>query len=561
MDTAILVVLAVFNVGFLLFCYLKFLGKKSPDKINLTIPESVTEIPVSNVESSLKAPQVNSIYNQLLISLFEISSFGIILFDQKGSILALNKSCIEILELPEDTSEIVYFADLCVMFPNLFSTEKKANRDFNSYTSYDCQLNIDNKEKFLRVNYFSLEVPGGDSALIVQISDYTIYKRFELELINSKEEAENLNKMKSIFLANMSHEIRTPMNGIIGFSGLLREDVTDPNHIEMAERVYKSALRLMETLESVLDLSKLEAEHQTIEKNIVDINTVVSQVYHNYFDFVTDHKLKFTCETPAHPVPLELDESILAKILKHLLSNAVKFTESGGIFLRVSEDIQNNHRTIFISVEDTGIGISLKNQEIIFEEFRQVSEGIGRSYEGVGIGLTIVKRFCEMINAKISLKSSPNSGSKFTLRFSDKKVDHSTDNDDMTDTDIHKKPHDKKILVVEDDFTNRELVKIYLSENYNLVFAASANEALRAVDKDKFDLCIIDINLGSKPNGIELLSLINKKSDEPPIAIAMTAYYLNSTEKECLDAGFNFFISKPLKRKKLLETIAGFLLS
>ncbi len=158
-------------------------------------------------------------------------------------------------------------------------------------------------------------------------------------------------------------------------------------------------------------------------KCTVDINTVVSQVYHNYFDFVTDHKLKFTCETPSHPVPFELDESILVKILKQLLSNAVKFTETGGIFLKVDEDVTDRHRIISISVEDTGIGISLKNQEIIFEEFRQVSEGIGRSYEGVGIGLTIVKRFCEMINAKISIKSSPNSGSKFTLKFIDKKAD------------------------------------------------------------------------------------------------------------------------------------------
>jgi len=561
MNTAILIVLAVVNLGFLLFFYMKFLRKKSSEKMVETVPELVTKKIESADVSTDTIPQPQSVYNQLLISLFERSSLGIVLFDQKGSILALNNSFKEILDLPDDTSEIVYFTDLCSLFPDLFSQEKRSNHDFNSYASYDCQLSLNENEKFLRVNYYSFEVSGNESALIVQISDYSIYKKFELELINSKEEAENLNRMKSIFLANMSHEIRTPMNGIIGFSGLLREDVTEPNHIEMAERVYKSAMRLMETLESVLDLSKLEAEHQNIEKCTVDINTVVSQVYHNYFDFVTEHKLKFTCETPSHPVPLELDESILVKILKQLLSNAVKFTETGGIFLKVDEEIHNNNRTVLISVEDTGIGISLKNQEIIFEEFRQVSEGIGRNYEGVGIGLTIVKRFCEMINAKISIKSSPNSGSKFTLRFLDKMADHSTDIEEITDSQTEKNLQKKKILVVEDDFTNRELIKIYLSEHYNLTFAASANEALRATDNNKFDLCLIDINLGSKPNGIELLGLIHKKSVEPPIAIAMTAYYLNSTEKECLDAGFNFFISKPLKRKKLLETIDGFLLA
>ncbi|GAB1442552.1 hypothetical protein MASR2M39_13880 [Ignavibacteriales bacterium] len=561
MNTALLLVLAVINLGFLLFFYIKILSKKSPEKIAVSIPESIIEKTVSPAEMTETASQTPSIYNQLLISLFERSSLGIVLFDQKGSILALNNSFKEILELSDDTSEIVYFNDLSLLFPTLFSDEKKSNRDFIAYSSYDCRLEINGREKFLRVNYYSHEVPDSESALIVQISDYTIYKKFELELINSKEEAENLNKMKSIFLANMSHEIRTPMNGIIGFSGLLREDVTEPNHIEMADRVYKSSIRLMETLESVLDLSKLEAEHQYIENNPVDINTVVNQVYHNYFDFVKEKNLKFTCDTPDHPVPLELDESILAKILKQLLSNAVKFTATGGIFLKVEEEIHNNNRVVIISVEDTGIGISLKNQEIIFEEFRQVSEGIGRNYEGVGIGLTIVKRFCEMINAKISIKSSPNSGSKFTLRFLDKTADHLSDNEEIADLLSEKKLLKKKILVVEDDFTNKELINIYLSEQYNLVFASSAIEALKAIDKDKFDLCLIDINLGSKPNGIELLGLILKKSEKPPIAIAMTAYYLNKTEKECLDAGFNFFISKPLKRKKLLETIDGFLLS
>lgn len=561
MNTAILVVLAVINLGFILFFYIKFLRKKSPATVEMAGTDPAVENPVSHSVSPETTSSNPDIYNRLLISLFERSSLGIVLFDQKGSILALNRSLREILELPEDTSEIVYFTDLCDLFPTVFSLEKKSNQDFNSYASYDCQLNMNSSEKFLRVNYYSHEVPGGDSALIVQISDYTTYKKFELELINSKEEAENLNRMKSIFLANMSHEIRTPMNGIIGFSGLLREDVTEPNHIEMADRVYKSAMRLMETLESVLDLSKLEAEHQYIENNVVDINTVVNQVYHNYFDFVTEKNLKFTCETPAHPVPFELDESILVKIVKQLLSNAVKFTETGGIFLKVEEEIHNNDRVVLISVEDTGIGISLKNQEIIFEEFRQVSEGIGRNYEGVGIGLSIVKRFCEMINAKISINSTPSSGSKFTLRFVDKIAEHSSDIEELTYFQSEKNLRKKKILVVEDDFTNRELIKIYLSEHYNLVFASSANEALKAVDKDQFDLCLIDINLGSKPNGIELLGLILKKSDKPPVAIAMTAYYLGSTEKECLDSGFNFFISKPLKRKKLLETIDGFLLS
>jgi signal transduction histidine kinase len=560
METVILVLLVVVNVAFLVFYYMKFTGKKSSDKIVVAPLPDTTGSSLSPDELPATSSPKESIYHKLLISLFERSSLGIILFDAKGSILSHNKSFTEILNLPSDILDVNYFTDLTELFPSLFSEEKREIKNFDSYASYDCVINIDNEEKYLRVNYFSLKVSESETALVVQIGDYTIYKKFELELINSKDEAENLNRMKSIFLANMSHEIRTPMNGIIGFAGLLREDVTEPNQIEMAERVYKSALRLMETLESVLDLSKLEAEHVRLEKKASDVNSIVDQVYHTYYDYVVERKLKFTITTPSHPVILKLDESILIKILKQLLSNAVKFTESGGIFLKVEEEFHNKNRVVAISVEDTGIGISLKNQEIIFDEFRQVSEGIGRNYDGVGIGLTIVKRFCEMINARISINSSPNSGSKFTLKFSD---ENSLDREE-TETEPFVNPEvdsqSKKILIVEDDFTNRELLKIYLSEYYTLFFAASAGEALRAVDKDRFDLCLIDINLGSKPNGVELLGLIRKKTNESFISIAMTAYYLPSTEKECLDAGFDYFVSKPLKRKKLLEIINSFLL-
>lgn len=226
--------------------------------------------------------------------------------------------------------------------------------------------------------------------------------------------------MKSIFLANMSHEIRTPMNGIIGFSSLLKEDLTEPDKVEMAERVYASAIRLMEILEAVLDLSKLEAEHVIPEKRDLDLKQVLWQIFYEYNDITTRKGLEFNISIPDEDVHLFIDEGILVKILRQLLSNAIKFTSQGKIYLALEVEHQKNQRIITLAVQDSGIGISLQDQQMIFDDFRQVSEGAGRNYEGIGIGLSIVKRLCEMIDARITIKSSPGKGSRFNIKLTDK---------------------------------------------------------------------------------------------------------------------------------------------
>ena len=553
MTDSILLLLTLINLVFFIFYFVIFRKRQ----ITYTEKEKETSSSSGNPETGNSPPpldnKVSAIYFQLLESLYERSSLGILLIDEKGDLIGKNRSAIDILEISSDPDIIGSIGDMERLFPEIFNAERRLKKDFTNYVSYDTVIVRDEKSTFLRVNYFWFKTPAGTDALIIQLSDYTSYKIFENELIRSKNEAQSLNRMKSLFLANMSHEIRTPMNGIIGFSALLKEDLVDQGHLEMAERVYNSAIKLMETLEAVLDLSKLEIENYRSEKHTVDLREIVSQVYNGFNDLVEKKRLKLSYITPEHPVIIEIDEIILVKIIRQLISNAIKFTHSGGILIRLGVENQKKQRIISISVEDTGIGISLKDQEIIFDEFRQVSEGIGRNYEGVGIGLSIVKRFCEMIDAKISIKSSPGNGSKFTLKLKSDTLIQEPDSDGVREkfNDYPK----KSILIVEDDFTNRELIKIYLSGEYDITVVSSASEAIEALEKSSFDFFMTDINLGAGMNGIELFLQIKNTLPNVPVAIAMSAYFLTNTEKECLEAGFANFISKPLKRKRLFEIL------
>jgi len=551
MTDSILLLLTLINLVFFIFYFVIFRKRQiTPKENDSSSPSGNSETgnnpnPFDNKESS--------IYFQLLESLFERSSLGILLLDEKGHLIGKNRSAIDILEINSDPDIIGSLDDMERIFPEIFNAERRLKKDFVSYVSYDSVIEKDEKSTFLRVNYFWFKTPAGTDALIIQMSDYTSYKIFENELIRSKNEAQTLNRMKSLFLANMSHEIRTPMNGIIGFSALLKEDLVDQGQLEMAERVYNSAIKLMETLEAVLDLSKLEIENYKSEKHAVDLREIVVQVYNGFNDLVEKKQLKLGYVIPEHPVIIEIDEVILVKIMRQLLSNAIKFTHTGGILIRLGVENQKKQRIISISVEDTGIGISLKDQEIIFDEFRQVSEGIGRNYEGVGIGLSIVKRFCEMIDAKISIKSSPGNGSKFTLKLKSDILMLESDSDGVREK-LNNYPK-KSILIVEDDYTNRELIKIYLSGEYDITLVSSAKEAIEALEKSSFDFLMTDINLGAGMNGIELFMHIKNTLPNVPVAIAMSAYFLTNTEKECLEAGFTNFISKPLKRKRLFEIL------
>lgn len=239
--------------------------------------------------------------------------------------------------------------------------------------------------------------------------DISDHKDHERELIQAKEQAEEMSRLKSAFLANMSHEIRTPLTAILGFADVLEEMAPTKN--EFVNLIQQSGTRLLHTLDSVLDLAQLEAGSKTITPQSVDLVKKISEPVQMFKPQAARNGLTLTLEAPDEPVILSVDPAGLVRIVTNLISNGVKFTQEGGITVRIrpADDY------VDIDVEDTGRGIDEQFQKHLFEAFKQESTGLDRSHDGTGLGLTIVKQLTELMNGSISVASEKGEGSRFTV--------------------------------------------------------------------------------------------------------------------------------------------------
>ncbi len=388
-------------------------------------------------------------------------------------------------------------------------------------------------------------------------------KRTNLELIAAKEKSEEMNRLKSSFLANMSHELRTPMIGILGYSEILEESDLPDNYKQYASVINKSGKRLLETLNLILDLSRVEAGKIELHLSNVDVWATIKEIC-QLFESITEKKgLKFIIQEPKEKVVALLDQTMLRHIINNLLNNAVKFTDKGdiGVCMRIE------NAEIVIEVSDSGIGISEENQRIIWEEFRQVSEGMGRSFEGTGLGLSITKRFVEKLNGNISVRSTLGAGATFTVRIP---MLDSTTTDVIADTSKKipeiqipelKAAVRPKVLYVEDDEIAVQLVMHVLESICELDVAYTPASAIDKVRKTRYSAILMDINLGKDQiDGLQTSLLIRKiegGSDVP--IVALTAFAMTGDREEFLSAGCTHYLSKPFTADEIQSLMTGIL--
>ncbi|MEZ4702165.1 MAG: PAS domain S-box protein [Rhodothermales bacterium] len=390
---------------------------------------------------------------------------------------------------------------------------------------------------------------------IFLVEDISKRKKTEEELIAARSKAEEMTLLKSSFLTNMSHEIRTPLTGIIGFASILAEEVSE-EHRELIELIEQSGHRLLQTLNSILDLSMLESGTLKVkpqEVNIVDeVEALVSQLAMQ----VEEKGLFLTFASDYQDIRAVVDRTSLDRIINNLVSNAIKFTREGGIHVTM----QPRGKEVEIRVEDTGIGIETGFLPYVFDAFRQESTGMARSFEGNGLGLTITKRLVAFMGGAIQVESNPGHGSVFTVllpmeRVADAPIDVSDAAMRYRGSGISRSR--PRVLVLEDNRDARVLLQKFLSEKYEVALTSREDQALDAARRQQFDIVLMDINLGGNRTGVDALRALRHLSqyEQVPV-VALTAYAIAGDRERFLSQGFDGYLGKPLTKKELYQVIS-----
>lgn len=395
---------------------------------------------------------------------------------------------------------------------------------------------------------------------LCMIEDITDKKKYEMELIKAKERAEESDRLKSAFLANVSHEIRTPMNGIIGFAELLKEpDISGDDLHEYVGIIEKSGVRMLNIINDIIDISKIESGLMKITISKTNVNEQVDYSY-KFFKPEAENKgisLIVNSEYSNAEAYINTDREKLYAIITNLVKNSIKYTHEGVIEMGYSLIPKEGKTELQFYVKDTGIGIAKDRQNAIFERFIQADVTDTRSFQGAGLGLAITKAYVEMLGGKIWLESEEGKGSEFYFTLPSLPDTELKMEDHVADSIEESGSHEikLKILIVEDDETSELLiekdVKKYTREILNVGTGEEAVEICR--NQPDIDLILMDIQMPVM-DGYTAVRKI-REFNKDVVIYAQTAYALSGDREKALKAGCNDYLTKPISKEVLLGMI------
>src|SRR5438132_3214254 len=378
-----------------------------------------------------------------------------------------------------------------------------------------------------------------------QLAEIAAQKR-ELEVANAQ--IAESSRLKSEFLANMSHELRTPLNAILGFSEILKDnlvELTPEQRHECLQNIHTSGKHLLELVNDVLDLSKIEAGRMELSYDRFGVLDAVREV-HNVIRSLSERR-DIDLAVDIEPTDLEVraDKSKFNQVLYNLLSNAIKFTAQGG---RVWVNARADDDELVVDVGDTGVGIPKDHQARIFDEFYQLGNATNRQVEGTGLGLSLTRRLVDLHGGRISLESEPGEGSVFTFRLP------------LSGIEVQNGHRHNRVLLVEDNASNRELANMVLNGNgFDVDIAVDGDEGLHKARSSVYDLVLMDVELP----GMDGLTLTRMLKADPKTAgvpiVALTANAMKGNEQEALAAGCSGYISKPIEVANFVQRISTYI--
>ena len=491
---------------------------------------------------------------------------GICSLDEKGLVVWCNPAAFEMLKL--DKAQAVGFnlmsrlQDLAM--PEAADDYFRAAESGHRRALVQNQLGEEFPVSYLRT-YLDSEQKAGDSVIIFR--DIRKEIAVEVHLENARKAANDASRAKSEFLANMSHEIRTPMNGMLGMTELALGTNLTAEQRDYLETIRTSGDALMSILNDILDFSKIEAGEMILDPVSFNLHTKLSKVMRNVAVTANKKGLVLTTDVDSD-VPLALvgDAPRLLQILLNLLNNAIKFTEKGSIAVgvRLLRRDETGCRLRF-AVRDTGSGMDESKLRMIFEPFKQADNSISRRFGGTGLGLAICKRLVELLGGEIEVRSEPHRGSEFsfTANFGIA-VQTETVPTENRAVEAEEPPlRSLNILMAEDNPVNQQVLKRLLErEGHRVVVAVNGREAVENVMAQVFDVVFMDVQM-PELDGLQATRTIRGLESfvgrSVPI-IAMTAHAMKGDREECLAAGMNGYLSKPVRPdvlKRELKALAS----
>ncbi|MDJ0818000.1 MAG: ATP-binding protein [Desulfobacterales bacterium] len=424
----------------------------------------------------------------------------------------------------------------------------------------------------LKANCSPVLGDGGNYAgVLVSFDDITELEEKEIELLNSKLEAEKANKAKSSFLANMSHEIRTPMNAILGFTEILKRGYVknEAESLRYLNTIHSSGKNLLELINDILDLSKVESGRLEMENRKIEPYAIIHEVLQILTVKANEKGIALAFRADgALPREIETDPVRLRQIIFNLVGNAIKFTEAGSVTVTCRITKKDASTQLIIDVSDTGIGISTEALKDIFDPFVQAESTVTRRFGGTGLGLAISRRFAQALGGDITVKSELGMGSTFRISlatgnlsgvpFLQPEAVNNLQKEIEPENNFHWQFPEARVLVVDDGGENRELVKLLLEEAG--LFVDEAENGQIGVEKATaggFDVILMDVQMPVM-DGFTAVGILRKQGLKIPV-IALTANAMKGFEAQCLEAGYSGYLSKPINIDEFMERMAQIL--